>query len=173
MALLWTYSEQQEIKPISANFPSDKFEEMANEIQVEDLQNLIGFDFYQDLIQNPTKTAYAELLDGGTYEYNSITYIFKGLKYVLAYLFFAKYIKHSGIEDTFGGFVKKNFEDSRETNQGEKKNYHNDFRKIAFKYWDECTCYMKANSSDFPYYYTDPLPRRCWNGDNYRNSYCF
>jgi len=170
---LWTLTEQQTIKPVSGNFPLAKFDQMATETQVEDLQKLLGYDFYQDIIQNPTSTANAALLAGGTYTYNSVTYIFAGLKYVLAYLLFARYIKQSGISDTFGGMVKKNFEDSRELNNGDEKNLHNDFRKIAFKYWDECKCYIYAHSTDFPYYYSDPPPRSCWDSVSYNRGFCF
>ena len=50
--LLWTYANQQTIKPIAANFPQTKFEQIMEETQVEDLQKLLGFEFYQDIIQN-------------------------------------------------------------------------------------------------------------------------
>ena len=173
MTLLWTYADQQEIKPVSTNFPQAKFEQMAAEVQVNDLQKLLGFDFYQDIIQNPTDTWNAALLDGGTYEHNSVTYTYSGLKYVLAYFLFAQYVKHNSIKDTFGGFVKQQFEDSREINKGEQANYHNDFRKIAFKYWEECMCFMRANTTRFPYFYTDPPPHSCWPSDSYNRGFCF
>ena len=173
MALLWTLSDQQAIKPISPNFPEPKWNQLANEVQVNDLQKLIGFDFYQDLIQNSTSTANAALLDGGSYVYNSVTYVYSGLKYVLSYLLFAQYIKHSSIHDTFGGFVHKQFEESREINKGEQSNYHNDFRKVAFKYWEECACFMRANSDDYPYFFTDPPPRSCYQSCGPNKSWCF
>ena len=173
MALLITYTDQQTIKPISPNFPEQRFKQMVYEVQVNDLQKLLGFDFYQDIIQNPATTWNAALLNGGTYTYNSVTYIYSGLKYVLAYFLYAQYIKHSSTKDTFGGFVHKQFEDSREINKGEQSNIHNDFRKIAFKYWDECVCFIKANSENFPYFYTDPPPRSCYHPDGSNKTWCF
>lgn len=164
--LLWTYADQQTIKPISANFPRGEFEQIMEEVQVEDLQKLLGFDFYQDIIQNPTGTWNAKLLDGGEYEYNSVTYFYEGLKYVLAYFAYARYVKISSKKDTATGFVSKQFEDSRQINVGKELNLHKDFTKIAFKYWEECQKFLSANSSEFSYYYTDPLPRRCWPTDN-------
>jgi len=173
-ALLWTYAEQQTIKPISANQAQAYFNQLAEEVQVEDLQKLIGFRFYQDIIQNPATTANAALLDGGSYVGgDGVTYFYEGLKHVLAYFLFARYIKVSYKKDTYGGFVKKNFEESNQINKGSESDYHNDFRKIAFKYWEECECFIKNNSTDYPYYYSDPPTRSCWPGDNYNRSFCF
>lgn len=174
MAILWTYTEQQTIKPMSPNFPKEGpegFEKMAEEVQVQDLQELLGFEFYQDMIQNPTSTANAALLDGGDYVYNSTTYTFAGLKYVLAYFLFARYVKKNYIKDTYSGLAKKNYEDSRPVTKGENKNYHTDFRKIAFQYWKECELFIAANPSDYPFCNSDPLPARCW--DRYNQSFCF
>ena len=171
MALLWTYANQQSIKPIAANFPQTPFEQIMAEVQVEDLQKLLGFDFYQDIIQNPTDTWNAKLLDGGTYEYNSITYIYSGLKYVLAYFAYARYVRISSKKDTYGGFVGKRFEDSQQINTGDESNLYKDFRKIAYKYWGECQKFMSANATRFTYYYTDPLPSRCWPSDEMQTFY--
>jgi len=169
--LLWTYANQLTIKPISANYGQTKFEQIMLEVQVEDLQKLLGFDFYQDLIQNPTDTWNKKLLDGGTYTYNSVTYFYEGLKYVLAYFAYARYVRVSSKKDTATGFVSKQFEDSRQINDGDESNLHKDFRKIAFKYWEECQKFLSANSSEFSYYYADPLPSRCWPSENYNKAY--
>jgi len=172
MALLWTYSDQQQIKPISSNFPREQFEQLQNEVQAVDLQKLLGFDFYQDIIQNPTSTANAALLDGGTYVVSGVTYSYVGLKYTLAYYLYARYVKVSSHKDTYGGIVKKNFEESRELNEGANANYRKDFRIIAGKYWEENEQFLIANYSDYPYYYSNPLPRSCWASDSYNRGFC-
>jgi len=165
-AILWTYVNQQVIKPISANFSQPIFEKIMLEVQTEELIKLLGFDFYQDIIQNPTDTWNAKLLDGGTYVYNSVTYFYEGLKYVLAYFAYARYVKISSKKDTATGFVSKQFEDSRQINISKELNLHKDFIKIAFKYWEECQKFLSANSSEFSYYYADSLPSRCWPASN-------
>ena len=172
-ALLWTYANQQTIKPISPNYPQEAFNQIAEEVQVEDLQKLLGFAFYQDIIQNPATTENAALLDGGTYEVSGVTYFYEGLKYVLAYFFYSRYIRISFKKDTYGGFVAKKFEESIRLNKGEESNYHKDFRKIAGKYWEECECFIKANSADYPYYCIDAAQNCCWDSSLYRRSWCF
>ena len=173
MSLLWTYSEQQTIKPIAANFKQPAFVQLQEEVQVEDLQKLLGFQFYQDIIQNPTDTWNAALLNGGTYEVSGVTYSYVGLKFTLAYYLYARYVQVSFKKDTATGFVSKNRDDSRQLNKGDEGNYHKDFRKIAGSYWEENEKFIIANSENFPYYNCDSAPSNCWDATSYRNSFCF
>ena len=56
MTILWTYEDQQRIKPFSEN-NYKKFDELARSTMVKDLKPLLGFDMFQDIIQNSTTTA--------------------------------------------------------------------------------------------------------------------
>ena len=159
MTILWTQSDQTAIRPISANNLARKFDRLAELTQVKDLNPLLGYDMFQDLIQNPTTTANAKLLSGGEFEYNSKTYTFDGLKYVLANFFFANYIVDN-LEDTFTGFVTKSNEDSQPASQGDKKNLRDLAVETALQYWEDCKKYIEANSSLFPYYNCKPRSNR-------------
>ena len=79
MQILWSSSEQTAIRPISANNLTRKFNALAELTQQKDLRPLVGFDMFQDLIQNPTSTANATLLDGDSYTYNGRIFAFDGL----------------------------------------------------------------------------------------------
>lgn len=151
MTTLWTQNEQQAIRPISANNLTRKFDRLAELTMIKDLKPLIGYDMFQDLIQNSTTTANAKLLDGGTFTHNGVTYTFDGLKYVLANFFFANYIVDN-LEDTFTGFVTKSNEDSQPASQGDKKNLRDLAIETALQYWEDCKKYIEANASDFPKY---------------------
>ena len=159
MTILWTYLEQQAIRPISNNNISRKFNGLAEITMIKDLKPLLGYDMFQDLIQNPTSTANAALLAGGTFTYNGVTYTFDGLKYVLANFFFANYIVDN-LEDTFTGFVTKSNEDSQPASQGDKKNLRDLAVETAMQYWEDCKKYIEANSSLFPYYDCKPRSNR-------------
>jgi hypothetical protein len=74
MNILWTQNEQQTIRPVSANNIDRKFNRLAELTQIKDLKPLLGYDMFQDLIQNSSETANAELLNGGTFTYNGVTY---------------------------------------------------------------------------------------------------
>jgi len=159
MTLLWTSVDQQAIKPISKNRIND-FAKLAEEVQLTDLQPLMGFDFFQNILQTPTATWNANLLTGGTYTYNSVTYVFSGLKYVLAYFLFARHIEQSGEFDTFSGLVEKTMQDGSKADIGVIKNRINSVRKIANKHWEDCDRFIMANSSNFPYSLYNPINRQ-------------
>jgi len=152
MTPLLTISEQQAIKAISAN-NTGKFDDLLAETVIKDIKPLLGFDFYQDLIQNPTSTENALLLSGGTYMYNGVTYSFEGLKTVIAYFLFANYVM-SNLVDTFTGFVTKNNEDSQAASSGDKKNLRDMNREIAMQHWDDCKAFIASSTVSFPYYLT-------------------
>jgi hypothetical protein len=156
---LWTIANQQAIKPISANNVG-KFDTLALETQIKDLKPLIGFDMFQDLLQNPTETANKALLDGGEYTYNGVTYEFKGLIYVLCYFFYANYVMTSWYADTFTGFVSKNHDNAQPASSGDKKNLRDLNIEIALQYWEDCKHYIMANSSDYSYYNCTPKNRK-------------
>ena len=159
MTILWTQSDQTAIRPISANNLARKFDRLAELTQVKDLKPLLGYDMFQDLIQNSETTANAALLAGGTFTYNGVTYTFDGLKYVLANFFFANYIVDN-LEDTFTGFVTKSNEDSQPASAGDKKNLRDLAIETALQYWEDCKKYIEANSSLFPYYNCKPRSNR-------------
>ena len=81
---LWTWSEQQEIRPIDEN-NAHLFEQIQSEVQNHDLRKLLGFEFFNELFKNIAD--YTLLLSGGEYTCQDSTYNFNGLKYVCAYLF--------------------------------------------------------------------------------------
>ena len=48
---LWTWSEQQEIRPIDEN-NAHLFEQIQSEVQNHDLRKLLGFEFFNELFKN-------------------------------------------------------------------------------------------------------------------------
>jgi len=148
MAHLWTVQEQQRIKAIDQNSLS-KFEQLQNEVEINDLQKYLGTEFYQELKRNTA--AYSVLLNGGTYTYNDVSYSFGGLKYVCSYLLFAKYVRQSYITDTFSGFVAHTGEGFQRLSSAELANQEAMYKEIAGTYWDECLAYLRTlNLTYFP-----------------------
>lgn len=147
---LWSKAEQQAIKPVSANKIDLVFDNLSTEVQLVDLRKLISNEFYNDLINNSDN--YADLLDGTTYEYNDVTYTVNGLKKVLAYSFYIRYIAESNVSDTFSGMVHKDFDESVRVGQGTIKNLQDEARAVAMNYWKECKDLMEQNISDYPYW---------------------
>jgi hypothetical protein len=148
MAQLWTIQDQQAIKAIDSNSLS-KFNQLQNEVEVNDLQKYLGTEFYQELKRNTA--AYSVLLNGGTYTYNGVSYSFSGLIYVCSYLLYAKYVRQSYITDTFSGFVAHTGEGFQRLSSAELANQEAMYKEIAGTYWDECLAYLRTLSlSYFP-----------------------
>lgn len=137
---LWTLADQQRIKPIEGNSIPNRFEQLRKDVELNDIQKYLGFEFYQELIRNPS--AYVTLLNGGSYTYGGYTYQFNGLKYVCAYLLYARYIRESSVNDTFSGFVTHTTEGMQRISSGELQNLENRYKEIAGTMWDECDRYL-------------------------------
>lgn len=149
MALLLTYNQQQAIKAISTN-NSGKYDQIATEIEEKELKNLLGVALLQDLQDNPDTEANTELLNGGEYSnYRGQTIKFKGLRYIIAYLNYSKYIGQSFVNDTFSGFVVKNRQESELINEGTIKRLQNDNRQIALGEWELLREFLDLNTDTY------------------------
>jgi hypothetical protein len=145
---LWNFDEQQMIRAIDSNNES-KFELLQSEVENNDLQLYLGFEFYQELIRNTVNYSY--LLNGGTYYQNGVAYRFSGLKSVCAYLLYARYVRQSYLQDTFSGFVAHTGNDFQRVSGSELANQEARYKEIAGTYWDECVRYLHTlDLSYFP-----------------------
>lgn len=150
MALLLTFAQQQAIKAISANNQS-KYDQLAIEVENSELLDLIGIELYQDLVASPTSTANAALLNGSSFvNGNGNTINHKGLRYIIAYLNYSKYIGESYVNDTFTGFVAKRREESDRLQEGEIRRLQEVSRKIALTAWVTVKEFLDLNYTDYP-----------------------
>ena len=148
MALI-TYSQQQTIKAISANNQS-KYAQIATEVEETELRDLLGVALLQDIQDNPKSTQNVALLSEYEFEdCNGNNVKHKGLRYVLAYLIYAKYIGQSFVNDTFTGFVQKNRPDSELVSDGTIKRLQIENRKIALTEWDLIKEYLNLNCDTY------------------------
>ena len=106
------------------------------------MKKLIGFEFFNELFQNLSE--YEPLLSGGEYTYNDSTYNFNGLKYVCAFLFYARYIRDSRVNDTFTGFVTHTADGMQPLSSNEIMNLENRYKEIAATEWEACLHYLKS-----------------------------
>lgn len=150
MTTLLSYSQQQAIKKISAN-NALRYNQIATEVEEKELRKLLGVALLQDLQQHPDTDANKKLLDGGSYtNYLGQTINFKGLRYILAYLNYAKYVGESFVNDTFTGFVQKNRAESELISEGTMKRIINENRDIAMQEWQLVKEFLNLNSVDYP-----------------------
>lgn len=155
-SLLVSYAKQMEIKPISYNNQS-KYEQIATEVEAFELLQLISLEMYQDLVDNPTTDANVSLLNGCSFEnYNGNTVNHKGLRYVIAYLNYSKYVGESFVSDTYTGFVQQNRPEATFLSDGQIKRIQENARKIALTAWETVKEYLDKNYTLYPYWsYTE------------------
>lgn len=147
MALL-TFLQQQAIKPITAN-SEGLFEQFETETENAELAGLLGRAFLYAVQQAPE--AYAALLDGAEYEdCTGNTTRHRGLRFVLAYLVFARYSLQAGIKDTYTGLVQKHRTEAESLDYATRKAFVNDTKNIALAEFEAVRDYLNANSTAYP-----------------------
>lgn len=166
MALV-TFSEQQLIVPLSVHYER-YYEQLANETEYNEIRELLGAEFLQDVENNPTTPDNVLLLNGANYTRpNGNNYIHKGLKYVISYLIYSNYIQTSDIKDTFSGFVQKNTDESTPAPYGRLKDRINYYRNLALNEFNYVKEFLDVNKLNYP------LWNQCETKTPYKPKYKF
>lgn len=146
MTTLLKFYQQQDIKPISNN-NEHKYEQIAFEVENNELRKLLGAAFLLDIQKTPAN--YVDLLNGIEFDCNGSRMVHRGLNFVLAYLNYAKYIGESFVNDTFTGFVQKNRTESENVSEGTIKRLINENRTIALDEFSIIKEYLSENSDRY------------------------
>lgn len=143
--MILSFVEQQAIKPIDKNSAS-RYSAIANDVEVYDIDLLLGNALYQDVVKNPQN--YESLLNAAEFEScDGLTLKHKGLKFVIAYLNYAKYVSESHIADTFSGLRQKANPDSETISKGDIERLYKQNRDIAFHAFELIKEYLDRNQS--------------------------
>ena len=145
--MILSFKQQQEIKPISPN-NAGKYPQLAAEVESLEVDNLLGSAFYQAISESPE--SFTSLLDSTSFQRsNGTTIKHKGLRYVIAYLNYSKYVSEN-YTDTFSGFRKKSNPDSEPISSGDIKRLQQENREIAFNAFNLIREYLDLNRSLYP-----------------------
>lgn len=136
-------------KQISKTVYDDVFDSIVIETQIQDIAPLLGEKLFNDISNN--LASYSDLLNGGTYLHNGITYSNYGLKAVLSYYFYARYQMFGGVIDTPFSIVEKlEGSDSRPTSEKTKLAMYQMNRDSAFNIWRSVENYLiRTNNTLF------------------------
>lgn len=153
--LILPFESQQLIKPMSIN-NIDRYNMIAREVESLEIDKLLGYAFYQDVSANQEN--YSDLLNGCQFvDKQNNTVFHRGLRYVIAYLNYAKYIGESYVNDTFTGFVQKTRPDSERISTGDIKRLQQENREIGFNAFELIRMFLNKENEKTPKTY--PL----WN----------
>jgi len=148
MQLLITRSDIAKYKQISKTSHDEKLNEQILDAQILDLQPLLGERLYNKIVNAPAD--YLELLNGGTYEYDGLSYTNYGLKMVLSYYAYARYIMFGSAIDTPFSIVEKLNDNSRPVEATQKKSIYILNKESAAQLWDNIKNYLvRTNNPDF------------------------
>jgi len=148
MIQLITRSDIALYKQISKTPHDDKLNEQINDAQLLDLQPLIGERLYNKIMAEPAD--YTDLLNGGHYEHDGVTYTNNGLKMVLCYYAYARYVMFGSMIDTPFSFTEKLNDNSRPVEASNKKTLYTLNREAAAQLWGNVKNYLvRTNNPDF------------------------
>jgi hypothetical protein len=148
--MILTFQQQTAIKKISEKNALN-FNQIRDEVINSELIDLLGAAFVTALKANPTAERFTNILDSNIYENcygNDVR--FEGLRYVLAYLVYARYIKSSHVKDTFGGMVRQNRAESDFISDGTLRGMQQEAKDIAVSQFKLVEDYIKEHVDEYP-----------------------
>ncbi len=145
---LITKSDIIEIRQISKSVTENVINNFIDEAQLLDLKPLLGEALYQGIMLNVSN--YQELLNETSYTYNGTETTSCGLKRVLIFYAYARYIMNGSVTDTPFGMVEKLFQDGKNTERISKKELYKYNQQMAYQYWQEVERYLNRNQDSYP-----------------------
>ena len=149
MQALITRSDIAKYRQISKTPNDSKLNEMILDAQLLDIQPLLGEKLFNSIMASPE--SYSDLLDGGSYEHQGVTYTNYGLKMVLTYFTYARYMMFSSVTDTPFSVVEKiNNDTSKPVESATKKTIYQLNRESAFKIWENVALWLtRTGNSEY------------------------
>jgi hypothetical protein len=138
-------------KQISKTVYDDVLNAIIIDAQFQDVAPLLGERLFNDVMTN--SGSYTDLLDGSTYVYNGITYTNYGLKAVISYYVYARYVYYgSNIDTPFSIVNKLEGSNSQPISEKSKKDLYILNRDSAYKIWGSVDNFLRRTKVEL---YTD------------------
>ena len=144
-----SFDHQQEIKPCSVN-NLEEWTQFRNEVVRSELRRLLGPVMAADIAAAPE--SFTALLEGDTLEYCGQEIRHEGLRFVLAYMVYARYVTEQHLKDTFTGIVKKSRQEAESAGEGELRRLERGALQIANDEFVLIDLYLCQNASTYPHY---------------------
>lgn len=148
MKLLVNKQECSKYLSVSLFRKEEDFNRFIREAQMFDLKGLVSEAFFQDLTSETPVRDYTLLLEGGSYTFEGKKYEFAGLKAVLAYFAYARYIFVGHQVDTPMGIKVKENQDGDTISQTERRDVRTMYKQQADMLWEDCKRYLERTASN-------------------------
>ncbi len=152
LTLLLTADELRAFRPLSATLDATaRLEPYLREAQHVDLRPILGEALYADLIANSADAKYVTLLDGETYTNPAgNSQRFEGIKPLLAYYAYARFVAFQGVHVTPHGVVRRSGDHSEPVADGTRQRLETQARAMATAYLEGLRDFLDANPTDYP-----------------------
>lgn len=148
MTTLITLIDVQKYKQVSNSINTNKFNETVLQAQMVELLPLIGEQLYYNI--QADASSYTDILEGGTYDYNGITYTNVGLKAVISHYWYAYHAFYGDQVDTAFGFREKlNNDVSKQVSTTMKKTMFELNKRYAYNLWLNVEKYLIRTDNEF------------------------
>lgn len=135
---------------------STTWPQFVSEAQMLDVKSWLGDGLLNELITqaNTSPTSFSAfnttLLDGGSYTYQSKTYLFQGLKAVIMYYAFARFSSRQPYNYTAAGITVKDTDFSTPASDKAVQRLSTEALLTAASLKDEVLIYLRRNASSYP-----------------------
>ena len=160
---LITIEDIKAIRAISGVINTDK-EIMPFVVEVQDtvIKGTLGEELYADLITtydgegtgNTTPEKYLDLLKGKDYTYNGKTYIFNGLKQIIAYYSYYSFLKQWGVHITNAGLQVKTGDLSLPAEDATRSRMLADVKSKIVYFLEDLKKFLYRNKETYDLYFT-------------------
>lgn len=145
-----TATELKNYKDIGNKIDENKINPIIEQAQLTEVKDVLGSDFYFDVLANLSTPEYQDLLSGGTFIHNDITYYQDGLKALTADYFMAKYVMMINSNVTPFGVTVKQDQNSVPAERNSLKDLATLHLQMAGSRWEIIKIYLNENKDIFP-----------------------
>lgn len=145
-----TFDEIKILKDVGKTPDKDKINQILEEAQITNLKDVLGSQFYFDLIDNLDNPNYQDLLSGSSFAYQTINYYQDGIKALLSDYFMAKYVLQVNVNFTPYGATVKESNDSSPVERNTLKDISTQQMQLASSRWEIIKMYLDSNFNLFP-----------------------
>jgi hypothetical protein len=155
--ILITQDDIKAFRP-TAELDNDRINPFIREAQVSDLKPVLNAALYLDFLKkfddndSSDYAKYQELLLGKEYSVNGITYLFEGVRPMLAYYSLARFVAANPVNITRMGIVTKRNDNSEPADHALIRGVVNELRSAALGYQNEVIKFLCDNASSYPLY---------------------
>lgn len=163
--LLVSLSDFGDFKQITSNLNAGiKLNPAIREAQEFDLRPLMGTEFYlalcDDFEASPSLSEYEDLFNGSRYTRGDVLCEHNGIKAVLIYYAYARYLATSMVNSTPFGLVQKtNVNESTAVSEKTLSRLVQQARSGAESYWSRVNKFLLDNITDYPLYRCPKKPK--------------